>query len=86
MVNTGGGKQGAAFRRGFSAQEMKNFATGKRIEWKDDRRWHPGTVVIGPRTDLTGAMYVLVRNTGAATRNVDAGEVTRAYPGSIRRA
>lgn len=77
---------GKAAQKGFTAPERRAFLHGRAVQWKDGGKWHPGTVNGTIRKDVTGRDYIEVRNTGAATKNVDAGEITRAYPGSVRQA
>jgi hypothetical protein len=77
---------GAAFRRNFNNAERSAFKTGATVLWKDNRKWHEGRVVCGCVRDSTGAEYVTVMNTDKPTRNVDSGETTRAYPGSVKKA
>jgi hypothetical protein len=76
---------GKAAQKGFTAAERKVFLHGYTVQWKDGGKWHPGVVVGMIHKDATGRDYIDVRNTGAATRNVAANEVTRAYPGSVRK-
>lgn len=83
-MDTGGGKAGAAARKGFTASERRAFLHGRAVLWKDGGRWHPG-VVVSLNKDVTGRDYATIRNTGPATKNVAAGETTRAYPGGIKK-
>lgn len=72
-------------KRGLTNAERRMFLHGVKVVWKDGAKWHPG-VVVSVNRDVTGRDYVTVRNTGKATRNVAAGEVTRAYPGYVKKA
>jgi hypothetical protein len=85
-MDTKGGRQGAAFRRNFNNAERSAFKTGATVLWKDDRKWHKGCVVRAYTRDSTSAEYVTVMNTDKPTRNVDSGDTTRAYPGSVKKA
>lgn len=85
-MDTGGGKAGAAAQKGFTAPERRAFLHGRAVLWKDAGKWHTGVVVGTVRKDATGRDYITVRNTDKATKNVAAGEETRAYPGSVKRA
>jgi len=76
---------GKAAQKGFTAAERRAFLHGLPVQWKGGGKWNPGVVNGTIRKDATGRDYIEVRNTGAATRNVDSGEITRAYPGSVRK-
>ena len=86
MADTGGGKQGAAFQRHFNNAERNAFRTGANVLWLDAKKWRRGRVVRGCVRDVTGAEYITIMNTDKPTRNVDSGETTRAYPGSVKKA
>jgi hypothetical protein len=75
-----------ADRKGFTAPERRAFLHGAKVLWEETYRWHPGVVVGTIRKDRTGRDYIAVKNTGPATKNVDAGEITRAYPGWVKKA
>lgn len=75
---------GAASQKGFTAPERRAFLHGRAVLWKDGGKWHKGVVEGTIRKDATGRDYIAVRNTDKATRNVDQGETTRAYPGSVK--
>ena len=85
-MNTGGGKQGYSFRRNFNNAERSAFRTGADILWLDSKKWRKGRVVRAYTRDATGAEYITIINTDKPTKNVDSGETTRAYPGSIKKA
>lgn len=76
---------GRAAQKDFTAAEQRAFLHGRPVQWKDGGKWHPGVVDGTIHKDVTGREYISVRNTGEATKNVDANEVTRAYPGSVRK-
>lgn len=69
---------------GFTAPERRAFLHGRAVLWKDGGKWRDGVVNGTIRKDATGRDYLPVRNTGPATKNVGAGETTRAYPGSVK--
>ena len=77
---------GNKFRRTFTPAERRAFRNNRSVLWLDNRKWRTGVIVGGIGTDAAGAEYVVVLNTGHATRNVDDGETTRAYPGSVKKA
>lgn len=77
---------GAASRKGFTPPERRAFLHGRAVLWKDSGKWHKGVVEGTIRQDTPGRDYIMVRNTDKATKNVAAGEITRAYPGSVKKA
>lgn len=86
LMGTKGGKQGGSFRRAFTDAERRAFRNNRAVLWHENRKWRRGVIIGGIHTDATGAQYVVVLNTDHATRNVDDGEQTRAYPGSVKKA
>jgi len=84
MVDRRSYQAGAASQKGFTVLERRAFLHGEQVLWKDSGKWNPGKVVGSIRKDATKREYITVQNTGGRTKNVETGEVTRAYPGSVK--
>lgn len=69
-------------RKRFTPQERADFTPGTRVEWRNGRHWHPGTVV-GPLVTDDGWQSIYVVN-HVTTRTVKAGARIDADPTSIR--
>ena len=68
----------------FRNTEKRLYIEGRRIEFRDGKKWLQGVVARKWTTDPTGAEYVMVTSKDVSTLNVNNGETVKAYPGSIR--